>query len=58
MAGMGFDPENAAAALKQTHNNLEQALEMLISGFAAAKPSSPSSSSSSSSYLSSFALIL
>ena len=48
MAGMGFDPENAAAALRETHNNVEQALELLISGFTAKESSSSSTSSTSS----------
>ncbi|ELR24964.1 UBA/TSN domain containing protein [Acanthamoeba castellanii str. Neff] len=45
MAGMGFDPEHAAAALRKTRNNVEQALELLISGFTAASSTSSSSSS-------------
>lgn len=40
MAGMGFDPEHAAAALRKTRNNVEQALELLISGFTAASSTS------------------
>lgn len=42
MAGMGFDPEHAAAALRKTRNNVEQALELLISGFTAASSTSSS----------------
>lgn len=41
---MGFDPENAAAALKECNNNLERALELLISGYTASSLASVSSS--------------